>query len=427
MSFLAGVIGIITIVSLSPYFIRLLTTEKNIIGVAGNYDVTNAPPEIIGRISNSLVYINEKGETIPILAESWEKLDDGKEYRFYLKKGLTWQDGKDFTAHDLKYNFKDVQVEVPDDYMIVFKLKEPLPIFPTFLTEPVIRYPLQGVAGLYSVERVRSKFGVLTEVHLAPNKDNYPIFIYKFYENETKLINAYKMGEITQFSTTKKSIAELFQNWKNTEIENTVDYTQMLTLFFNMENPLLQEKDVRKAIAMSISKELIVEQGEQSFGPIPPTSWAYNAEIKQTQHNPDLAAKLFEKYLDGSAEAKLKLSTFYDYLATADGIRDSVREIGIDANVTVFSPSEMDSFDMLLAFWKVPQDPDQYFYWHSTQDQGNISNYKSVRIDKLLEDGRSTIDQGERQEIYNGFQRFMADDLPAFFLYYPYVYTVKRK
>ena len=28
-----------------------------------------------------------------------------------------------------------------------------------------------------------------------------------------------------------------------------------------------------------------------------------------------------------------------------------------------------DNFDLLLVFWKMPQDPDQYYFWHSTQTQ----------------------------------------------------------
>ena len=219
LSFLAGVIGIITIVSLSPYFIEVMTKKKVIVGIAGNYQLNEVPDPVLAQISNSLIYVNEKGEIIPLLAESWEQLNEGREYRFYLKKNLTWGDGKDFTSKDLVYNFKDVTIERPDPYVIVFKLKKPLPIFPTYLTQYVVKYPLQGVAGLYSVERVKSKYGYLSEIHLTPNRPEYPIYIYKFYENETKLINAYKLGEITEFTTTKKTIADLFTNWKNTNIK----------------------------------------------------------------------------------------------------------------------------------------------------------------------------------------------------------------
>ncbi len=427
LSFLAGVIGIITVVSLSPYFIDVMTKKKVIVGISGNYQLNEVPEQVLSQISNSLVYVNEKGEIIPLLAESWEQLNDGKEYRFYLKKNLTWGDGKEFTSKDLQYTFRDVVIERPDDYVIVFKLKKALPIFPTYLTQYVVKYPLQGVAGLYSVERVRSKGGNLTEIHLTPNRSEHPIYIYKFYENETKLINAYKLGEITEFSTTKKNIADLFKNWKNSEIKQDVDYTQLLTLFFNMNNPLLQEKDVRKAIAQSIPKELITEQGEEAFGPIPPVSWAYNPDTKQVQYNPDVAEGIFEKYKTGSDSAKLRLSTFYDYLGTADSIKESLRPIGIETEVQVFTAADMSNFDMLLAYWKVPLDPDQYFYWHSTQNLGNISKYKNVRVDKLLEDGRSTLDIQARKDIYFDFQKVITDELPAYFLYYPSVYTITRK
>lgn len=429
LSFLAGVIGIITVVSLSPYFIEVLTKKKVIVGIAGNYQLNEVPEPILSQISNSLVYVNEKGEIIPLLAESWEQLNDGKEYRFYLKKNLTWGDGKDFSSKDLIYNFRDVTIETPDSHVIVFKLKKPLPIFPTYLTQYVVKYPLQGVAGLYSVERVRSKFGYLSEVHLTPNRPEYPIYIYKFYENETKLINAYKLGEITEFVTTKKNIADQFNNWKNTKIEKSVDYSQLLTLFFNINNPLLQEKDVRKAIAQAIPKELINEQGEEAFGPIPPISWAYNTDTKQVQYNPDVAKGIMEKYQNGSESAKLTVSTFYDYLGTGDSIKESLNDIGINADVKLYSATDVNNFDMLLAIWKVPLDPDQYFYWHSTQTgpgKGNLPSYKNVRIDKLLEDGRSTLDFKERKVIYTNFQKVIADDMPAYFLYYPYVYTISR-
>lgn len=427
LSFLAGVIGIITVVSISPFFVKAITTQKHIVGIAGNYDYNNLPEPILSKITNSLVYVNEKGEIIPLLAQSWEQLDGGKEYRFYLKKNLTWGDGKDFTSKDLSYNFKDIKVETPDSNIIVFKLKKPLPVFPTYLTEYVVKYPLQGVAGLYNVERMKTKYGYLTELTLTPNRSGYPIYIYKFYDNETKLINAYKLGEITEMVTTKKNIAELFSGWKNTKIEKKIDYTQLLTLFFNMNNPLLQEKDVRKAIAMSVPKDILKEQGEEAFGPIPPISWAYNPDLKATQYNPDLAKSLFEKYNDKGKKVKLNLSTFYDYLSTADAIKSSLGEIGIDADVNVYTAANTGGFDMLLAYWKVPQDPDQYFYWHSTQDQGNISKYKNVKVDKLLEDGRSTLDTKKRKEFYLSFQRTVNDDLPAYFLYYPYVYTISRK
>ena len=96
----------------------------------------------------------------------------------------------------------------------------------------------------------------------------------------------------------------------------------------------------------------------------------------------------------------------------------------------MISYTRPDNFDLLLVFWNLPSNPDQYYFWHSTQiglKKSNISNYKNVKIDLLLEQGRNTIDLREREKIYQEFQKIIQDDPPALFLYYPFVYTIKRK
>jgi ABC-type transport system substrate-binding protein len=48
-------------------------------------------------------------------------------------------------------------------------------------------------------------------------------------------------------------------------------------------------------------------------------------------------------------------------------------------------------------------------------------------VDKLLEDGRKIINIGKRKKIYTQFQEIIMDDMPAYFIYYPYTYIIKRK
>ena len=47
-------------------------------------------------------------EAQPALAESWERSDDGLEWTFHLRQGVTWHDGTRFTAHDVDFTFNDI-------------------------------------------------------------------------------------------------------------------------------------------------------------------------------------------------------------------------------------------------------------------------------------------------------------------------------
>ncbi len=52
-----------------------------------------------------LLRYDEKMNLAPELAERWEASPDGKEYTFYLRKGVKFHNGKDFTAEDVKFSF----------------------------------------------------------------------------------------------------------------------------------------------------------------------------------------------------------------------------------------------------------------------------------------------------------------------------------
>ena len=81
-------------------------------------------------------------------------------------------------------------------------------------------------------------------------------------------------------------------------------------------------------------------------------------------------------------------------------------------------------YDVLLYGQEVGRDPDRYVYWHSTQSEApnlNITGFKHVRADRALEEGRNVTDFSERKVHYSEFQSVMEEQVPAIFLYHPYV------
>jgi len=426
ISFFISFIIFIVFLSLTPY-IKILATKEKIIGLVGNYNLENPPDEVVSKISNSLIIIDEKGKIIPVIANSWEIKDEGKIYRFHLKDNLYWNDGKKFSAKEIQFQFEDVEIKPVDERTIDFILKKPLAIFPNYLNKPIIRYPLVGVAGYYRVGKVKTKSGFLKEISLIPNIKNIPPIKYRFYQSESQMVDAYKKGEIKEMTVYKKSIADVFSKWKNSKVSQSVDYTRLLTIFYNFNNPVLKNKNIREALAMLIDVKKFSQYGEIAKGPIPPNSWAYNPDLKNYSYDLETAKKIIEKENIASLSSQLNFYTFYDYYQIADDYVTELNKVNLPAEIKISSVDRPENFDFLLAYWKVPTDPDQYFFWHSTQKLGNIGDYKNVKVDLLLEKGRSTIDIQEREKIYFDFQKVITDDPPALFLYYPYVYKIERK
>lgn len=416
---------LVLIINAFPFIDVIFFKKKEIIGIVGKYTVSTTPTEILALLSNPLVSINENGDLTPLLVNSWEITDENKKYIFHLKSNLYWSDGKKFTASDIDIKFGGIEKRVIDDYTIEFRLNQPLSIFPVYLTKPIVRFPLRGVAGLYQVQSYRkSRNNYLQTLNLYPNKAGMPYRIYRFYDNEDDLIAAYKKGQIDIMQTAKKNVADLFSQWKNTTVTRSVNYQQILTLFFNTASKPFKMREMRKAFAYAIGH--YDDVGVAASGPIPPASWAHVSSTKTYSFDLDKAKAEFEDNQSATESSELTLDTFYDYIYIAEKMKNNFQKMGAKINLRVLSYIPND-FDMLLTVWNPPVDPDQYYFWHSMQERDNITNYKNVKVDKLLEDGRKVINIDERKKIYKEFQETIIDDLPAYFILYPYVYTIERK
>lgn len=109
-----------------------------------SYVSTSGPIGLVApKIYEGLFDYDNDGKIIPVLAESYSVSDDGKTVTFKLRQGVTWHDGKPFTAADVQFtvmevlskvhprgpnSFREVTaIETPDDYTAVFKLANPAP------------------------------------------------------------------------------------------------------------------------------------------------------------------------------------------------------------------------------------------------------------------------------------------------------------
>ena len=61
---------------------------------------------VIGQLYEGLGRLTNAYDLVPAVAESWDPLDGGRKYRFYLKPGLKWSDGHSLTSHDFVLSIK---------------------------------------------------------------------------------------------------------------------------------------------------------------------------------------------------------------------------------------------------------------------------------------------------------------------------------
>lgn len=425
LCFLLGLAIFFVLESSFPYIIAAFTgVSKETIGIAGVYSLQTLPPTVTKDISRGLTQIDDKGIPQPDVASSWQITNDGKTYIFHLKRNISFVDGSPLTSKDIQFSFANVSIKRPDPYTITYSLKDSYSPFLTTVARPILKNDYIGV-GPYVIKKVQSNGQFLQSLTLTSSTSTPALKIYVFYPTQDSLKVAYSLGEIT----TAANLSDItfqntsFEKFPHTHIVKTTDYTQLIALFYNTQDKNLSDKRLRDGLSYALPDTFT--QGERAASSVPPFSFAYNNGIQRNQ-DVDHANLLLQASLgtDAASYPALTISTFPKYEALAKQVQASWKKVGIKSNIKLVD-SIPQVFQIYLGNFNVPADPDQYTLWHSFQEN-NITNFKNTRIDKLLEDGRKTTTIGDRIKTYQDFQKYLQDEQPASFLYFPYNYTVTR-
>lgn len=118
-----------------------LTSEQRVLNPA--IQASTGVYVMASKIVEPLIDLDAQGEPIGVLAESWESAADGLTHTFRLRRGVTWHDGKPFTAKDVAFSAMECwkkilnygttlylfldRVETPDDHTAVFRFSRPMP------------------------------------------------------------------------------------------------------------------------------------------------------------------------------------------------------------------------------------------------------------------------------------------------------------
>jgi ABC-type transport system substrate-binding protein len=406
---------------------RIFFTEPKSIGLVGSFYVQELPSGVLNKVADGLTNVDLDGVPKPGLASSWQISDGGKKYTFHLKTDKKFTSGSKFKSKDVNYNFKNVKVERPDDHTIIFELQDAYAPFLVTVSQKIFKDKYVGT-GSYKMTNLKLNAGYVQSLELVNAKNSEDRINYQFYPTEEALKIAFALGEVDEAQGVNLPAFSKYDltKFKKVSSQKGTDYRRLVTLFYNTNDKDLSNKILRKALAYSLPRTF--PEGERAYSPVRPMSWA-NSSSSVTYLQDIDHSKLLLKEVEASGSAKIKLNikTLKSYRRVAEEIAKTWNGLGIQTTVEeVAGIPDITNYSVFLGDLYLPRDPDQYSIWHSGQ-YGNISNYRSIRIDKLLEDGRRTVNLNERKSIYADFEKYLLDDSPASFLYFPASYTISRR
>src|SRR3990167_7934965 len=381
-------------------------------GVVGTYEEKNLPEVVSNLTTTKFVGISENGMPDSSgLVESWEATAEAKEYKFKIKKDQKWSDGSPVKASEISLRVPEVKVEVLDDNSLRFLLADSFSPFPSLLSVAAFKEDSLVGTGPYKVSSIQNDGIFVKKVTLKPISKDMPEVVIKFYPNERIAKNALKLGEIQAILGLNEEDGINMQPYK---IFTKTNLNQLVTIFYNTQDPILSDENFR--VALSFAAPKISDQLEAQTS-IPSNFWAFNSAVRDYLDNPE-QAKAYLKKVQNGKDSTITLTATSTLEEVGEKIVSAWNNNGIKAVLRVESGIPQ-NFQALLITQKIPSDPDQYSLWHSTQSETNISKFSSPRVDKDLEDGRKISDLETRKQKYQDFQKVLLDHAPATFLYFP--------
>lgn len=380
-----------------------------------HFDVVAASP-----MMEALVRVERNtGKVQPVLAEKWSISPDGLKYVFYLRRGVTWHDGKPFTASDVVFTFKDMlkfhpassgllariaNITALDDHTVELTLKEPFaPMLISLTKENVAIQPkhifegkdvVSNPANLAPVGTGPFKFGsfrpgasvevVRNSAYWDKSKPYLDRIVFQVIPDKSSQVRALRAGDVDLVNAFTLDLAAVAELKKDTSIRldpGRDPAVEMALLFFNTLRAPLDKREVRQALLMALDRDLVAKSAYSSNAvvgntPIPRRfAWAHDGTVNMAKMYPyDLkaAAALLDKAglrarSDGRRFAVqfLYRSDNAGAAALAQIIRSSWGQIGIDVTLAgresaVYQDTffKMRNYDVAYATYTSRKDPD---------------------------------------------------------------------
>ena len=417
---------------------------------------------------------NSLSSIVPDLATSWSWSPDNTKLTFKLREGVTWHDGKPFTAKDVKCTWDLLMGKAPQkfrknprqswyenvadvttngDVEATFALKRPqpsllaliasgyTPVYPCHVAPAQMRTHPIGTGPFKFVE-----FKANESIKITRNPDYWKKdrpyldgIEFTIIPNRSTAILAFVAGKFDMTFPTEVTVPLLkdIKSQAPQAVCELVPTNISINLIVNRESPPLDNPDVRRATALALDRKSFVDilsEGKADVGgtmqPKPEGVWGMPPDMLKTipGYGSDLAAsraearKLMEKAGYGpNKRLALKISTrnIPTYRDPAVILIDQLKEIYIDGELEVvetanwFSKVARKDYSIGLNLTgNAVDDPDQSFYENfACNSERNYTRYCNKDLEALFDKQSMETDLEKRKKLVWEIDKRLQEDV----------------
>jgi peptide/nickel transport system substrate-binding protein len=396
----------------------------------------------------------EEFKPVGLLAEKWETINPTT-WRFHLRKGVKFHNGKALDAEDVKYSFE--QYADP---------KNRRSVFARGIARVEIRNP--GTVDLITTEPVSALLFNLTRLQILPRetreKAGVPAFAlqpvgtgpYRFVEwkrDQQLVLEAnptYWRGPVNPKRLVFRAIrdagtraAELRSGGVDIVAAPPVPQLEMLDSGdtqvvpvkggriiiypFNVSAPPFDNRKVREAANLAVNKDAIVRnvlgnRGIVMAGPFTPAWLGYDASVKPFPYDPARAKQLLAEagYPQGlDTTWSISSGVFLKDTEIGEAVAGQLRQVGIRVKLVpterakIQKDAQENTFQGLTSVaWGTQFEPDVMLNWVMMR-----AHMTTPRLQELVLQGRGEIDLEKRRKIYQELYRVAHDEAMWLFVH----------
>jgi len=340
-------------------------------GAPVNLDFTKTagsaiPQALMTNVYEGLVRVDQSGEIVPLLAKEWKVSDDRKTYTFTLHEGVTFSNGDEFDAEDVKFSLERVKkdwtttlkakmdvvesVEVTSPTEVAIHLSRPSNAWLFDMATPVgAIFSPDGVddlanapvgTGPYTVDSWKQNESIVLKT-----RDDYwgdapavTQVTLQYFADATATTNALRTGDVD--AIVNLQAPELVSTFENDDKFTVTSGTSSgeVSLSFNNRVAPFDDVRVRQAVLYALDRQAIIDTAWNGYGSLvatyaTPTDPYYVDLNDAYPHDPEKAKQLLKEAGAENLSITYSVPTRPYAQAVSEIVVSQLKDVGIDVKI----------------------------------------------------------------------------------------------